>query len=249
MQSIYILWLRQIKRYYRSKGRVVGSLAQPILFFVALGFGIGPIYTQATGGNYIQFLAPGIIAMSILFTSIFSGIDLIFDKRFGFLKETLVSPVPRLTIMFGRTLGGATNSFFQGIFVLIITMLFGFRFESVFALPLVLLFMILIALFFTAMGTAIASFLEDMHAFPLVMNFLVMPIFFLSGALFPIKNLPASIQWFSYIDPLSYGVDGLRSTLTGEAFFGLHQSLLVLLLGTALIMVLGAWLFRRIQIQ
>ena len=248
MSVIYILWLRQIKRYYRSKARMIGSLAQPILFFIALGFGFGPTFQQAAGGDYMQFLAPGIISMSILFTSIFSGIDLIYDKRFGFLKETLVAPVSRLAIMFGRTLGGATNSFLQGVLVLVLTMFFGFRFESFALLPVAVLFMALIALFFTALGTSIASFLEDMKAFPLVMNFLVMPIFFLSGALFPLENLPLSIRWFSYIDPLSYGVDGIRSALTDYAFFSLTQNLLFLIISLIIIMILGSYLFKRIQI-
>ena len=110
MRTIYILWLRQLKRYFRSKARIVGSLGQPLLFLIALGFGFGPIYAKAGGGNYLQFLAPGIIAMSILFTSIFSGIEIIWDKQFGFLKETLVAPVSRMKIMFGRTLGGGHRS-------------------------------------------------------------------------------------------------------------------------------------------
>ena len=108
MNAIYILWLRQLKRYVRSRSRIVASLGQPLLFLLALGFGFGPIFKQAGQGNYIQFLAPGVIAMTVLFTSIFSGIELIWDRQFGFLKETLVAPVPRILIMIGRTLGGAT---------------------------------------------------------------------------------------------------------------------------------------------
>ena len=136
MRVIYILWLRQIKRYFRSKSRMIGSLTQPLLFFVALGFGFGPVYAQAGEGNYIQFLAPGIIAMSVMFSSVFTGVDLIWDKQFGFLKETLVAPVSRLKIMFGRTLGGATTSSIQGILVLILVSLFGFRLDNLALLPL-----------------------------------------------------------------------------------------------------------------
>ncbi|MDE2589116.1 MAG: ABC transporter permease, partial [Patescibacteria group bacterium] len=127
MQAIYILWLRQIKRYLRSKSRIVGSLGQPALFLVALGFGFGPIFQKAGGGNYVDFLAPGVIAQGILFTAIFSGIELIWDRQFGFLKETLVAPVSRIEIMIGRTLGGATIATMQGIIVLILTLLLGFR--------------------------------------------------------------------------------------------------------------------------
>lgn len=117
MQTIYILWLRQIKKYLRTRSRIVGSLAQPILFLIAFGFGFGSIYQRAGDGNYIQFLAPGIILMSVLFTAVFSGIDLIWDRQFGFLKETLVAPVTRLEIMLGKTLGGATVATIQGIIV------------------------------------------------------------------------------------------------------------------------------------
>src|SRR5476649_1804654 len=130
MNTIYILWLRQVKKYFRSRSRIIGSLAQPILFLLAFGFGFGSVYQKAGGGNYIQFLAPGIIAMSILFTAIFSGIEIIWDRQFGFLKETLVAPVSRVTIMFGRTLGGATVASFQGLVVFILAFIAGFRPES-----------------------------------------------------------------------------------------------------------------------
>jgi ABC-2 type transport system permease protein len=245
--TIYILWLRQIKRYLRSKPRIIGSLAQPLLFLLALGFGFGPIYSQAGGGDYIQFLAPGIVAMSVLFTSIFSGIDLIWDRKFGFLKATLVAPVSRLSIMFGRTLGGATVGFAQGLIVLLITFFVGFRPENYFLLPLAFVFIFLEALLFTALGTAIASVLEDMHSFPLVMNLLVMPLFFLSGALFPLSNLPRGIQLVSFADPMSYAVDGLRGALTGETFFSFSLSLLVLSSASLFILIIGAGLFKRIE--
>jgi ABC-2 type transport system permease protein len=177
MSTVYILWLRQIKRYFRSKSRIIGALAQPLLFLVAFGFGFGPIYARAGGGNYIQFLAPGIISMSILFTAIFSGIDIIWDRQFGFLKETLVAPTSRFEIMLGRTLGGATVAVFQGCVVLLLASIAGFRPVSIAMLPLALLFMFLIAIAFTALGTAIASLMNDMQGFQLIMNFLVMPIF------------------------------------------------------------------------
>ena len=119
MRIIYILWLRQVKKYLRSKSRIVGSLGQPLLFLVALGFGFGPIYAKAGGGNYIDFLAPGIICMAILFTAVFSGIEVVWDRQFGFLKKTMVAPVSRFKIMFGRTLGGATVAMIQGTIVLI----------------------------------------------------------------------------------------------------------------------------------
>jgi len=248
MDVIYILWLRQLKRYFRSKARVIGSLGQPILFLIALGFGFGPIFQQAGGGNYIQFLTPGIIAMSILFIAIFSGIEIIWDKQFGFLKEMLVAPVSRFQIMIGRTLGGATVATLQGIIVLLLSFIVGFRPGNIIMLPLGFLFMFLIAILFTALGTAIASVLEDMQGFQLIMNFLVMPLFFLSGALFPLQGLPKMIGVVASIDPLSYGVDGLRGTLVNGTHFGIGLDFLVLGAITAILLFIGSYLFSKIQI-
>lgn len=248
LNTVYILWLRQIKRYLRSRARMLGSLAQPLLFLVALGFGFGPIYQQAGGGNYIQFLAPGIIAMNIIFTSMFSGIEIIYDKQFGFLKETLAAPVSRLAIMLGRTLGGATVSVGQAIVVFLIAVAIGFH-PTLYPHGLTaILFMILAAIIFTALGTIIGSLLDDMSAFPLIMNFLIMPLFFLSGALFPLDKVPAAIKGISAINPLSYGVDGLRGTLTGQVHFGLPLDFLVLTFCAALLLALGSYFFSRIQI-
>lgn len=248
MQTIYILWLRQLKRSLRSRARIVGFLGQPLLFLIALGFGFGPIYAKAGGGNYIQFLSPGIIAMGVLFTAAFAGIEVIWDRQFGFLKETLVAPVPRMHIMIGRTLGGATVATLQGIVVFLITLLVGFRPETLLYFPLAIVFMFVIAVFFTALGTALASTMQDMQAFPLIMNFLMMPIFFLSGALFPLAGLPAAIAVAARIDPLSYGVDGLRGTLIGISHFGLMNDFLALALVTIVLVFVGGRLFSKIQI-
>ncbi|HTR37043.1 MAG TPA: ABC transporter permease [Bryobacteraceae bacterium] len=248
MSAIYILWLRQVKRYVRSKPRIIASLGQPLLFLIALGFGFGPIFQRAGQGNYIQFLAPGVIAMTILFTAIFSGIELIWDRQFGFLKETLVAPVPRIMVMIGRTLGGATVAMIQGVIVVLICFAAGFRVTNYRALPLAVVFMILVAVMFTALGTAIASVLSDFQGFQLVMNFLVMPIFFLSGALFPLAGLPKVLDIIASIDPLSYGVDGLRVALVGIAHFGVTLDLVVLSLIAAALLGTGSYLFSKIQL-
>jgi ABC-2 type transport system permease protein len=248
MRILHILWLRQLRRYVRSRARVVGSLGQPLLFLLAFGFGFGPIYKKAGGGDYLQFLAPGIIAMGVLFTAMFSGIEVIWDKQFGFLKETLVAPVPRLAIMAGRTLGGATVAVAQGLLVLLLALGAGFRPVDWALAPLALAFMFLIALLFTAFGTALASVLEDMQGFQLIMNFLIMPVFFLSGALFPLEGAPGALKWIGRLDPLSYGVDGLRGCLTGAAQYPLSLDLAVLGALTALCLALGARLFNRIQL-
>jgi ABC-2 type transport system permease protein len=248
MATIYILWLRQLKRYWRSKSRIVGSIGQPLLFLLALGFGFGPVFQKAGQGNYLEFLAPGIIAMSILFTSIFNGVEIIWDRQFGFLKETLVAPVSRLNIMIGRTLGGATVATLQGIVVFLISLLAGFRPGNLWLLLPAFLVMFLVALLFTAFGTAIASRLEDMHGFQLIMNFLVMPLFFLSGALFPLSGLSGPIASIASFNPLTYGVDALRGLLMGAYHFTLATDLMVLLGVTAFFTVLGSYLFSTIEV-
>ena len=248
MGVVYMLWLRQIKRYFRSKARIVGSLGQPLLFLVSLGFGFGPVFRRAGQGNYIQFLAPGVIAMTVLFSGIFNGIELIWDRQFGFLKETLVAPVPRVTIMIGRTLGGATTSVMQGLIVALACLIVGFRPTSLTAIVGGLVYMTLIAVMFTALGTAIASVLSDFQGFQMVMNFLVMPIFFLSGALFPLIGLPRALDIIAKIDPLSYGVDGLRGSMTGLSHFGQSLDLAVLSVLTVILLGVGTRLFAKIQI-
>src|SRR6476661_5920759 len=165
MSAIYILWLRELRRYTRSRAQIVASLGQPLLYLLVLGFGLGPVYQQAGNGSYLQFIAPGVIGMSVLFTSIFSGIGLLWDRQFGFLKETLVAPVPRLTIMIGKTLGGATVATIQGLLVLIICLIAGFRPVSWATLPIALVFMILTAIVFAGLGMAIGSTLQDMQGF------------------------------------------------------------------------------------
>jgi ABC-2 type transport system permease protein len=247
MEAIYILWLRQVKKYFRSKSRIIGSLGQPLLFLVAFGFGFGSIYAKAGGGNYIQFLAPGIILMSVLFTAIFSGIDLIWDRQFGFLKETMVAPVSRLEIILGKTFGGATVATIQGVIVFLLTLIVGFRPQNWLMLPLGLLFVFIVAVLFTSLGTSIASLLTDMQGFQLIMNFLVMPIFFLSGSLFPLDNLPKAIELIARADPLSYGIDGLRGVLIGVTKFGIGTDFLVLTIITSILLIIGTKLFERIE--
>ena len=248
MTAIYVLWLRELKRYVRSRVQVVISLAQPMLYLIALGFGFGPTFQKAGQGSYLQFIAPGVIGMGILFTSIFSGIGLLWDRQFGFLKETLVAPVPRLHIMAGRTLGGATVAMIQGSLVLLVCLIAGFRPVSLAALPLGAAFMLMIAIVFASLGTALGSNLKDMQGFQLIMNFLVMPIFFLSGALFPLDNLPAGLAIATRLDPLTYGIDGLRGALIGVSHYGLATDAAVLAVLASAFLALGAWSFSRIQI-
>jgi ABC-2 type transport system permease protein len=248
MRAIYILCARQLKRYVRSPARIIGSLGQPILFLVALGFGFGSMFAKAGGGSYLNFLAPGIISMAILFNAVFSGIEIIWDRQFGFLKETLVAPVSRLEIVLGRTLGGAIVAMAQGAVVFIICLLFGFRIANVLLLPVAIVFMFLIALLFTSIGTAIGSVLQDMQGFPLIINFLVMPLFFFSSALFPLNGLPKVLQLLVKLNPLTYGVDGLRGALSNAFVFGIVTDVVVLSILTAILLAVGSYFFSKIQL-
>lgn len=247
MNKIYVLWLRQVKKYFRSRSRIIGSLGQPILYLLALGYGFGSIFSKAGQGNYINFLAPGIISMSIIFTAIFSGMEVIWDRQFGFLKETMVAPLSRFSIMIGRTLGGATVATLQGTIVMIIALFFGFHPVHPFSMILAVPVMFLIALLFTSLGTMIASLLEDMQGFQLIMNFLVMPLFFLSGSLFPLQGLPKIMVVITKLDPLSYGIDALRHILIHMGHYSLSFDLLILGLITMAFLGLGSYFFTKIQ--
>ena len=248
MSVIYILWLRQLKRYLRSRARIVASLAQPLIYLLGMGYGLSPVFKQAGMGNYIQFVTPGLIGMTILFTSVFSGIELLMDRQFGFLKETFVAPVPRVWIILGRILGSATVALFQGAIFLGICFIAGFRWHNFAMIPETLLFMALTAILFTALGSAIGSTLQDMQAFQLVISFLILPIFLLSGAIFPLTNLPKALTIVTNLNPLSYGVDGLRQSLIGVGHFGLATDFAVLAVVAALLVGLGSYLFSRIQL-
>jgi ABC-2 type transport system permease protein len=248
MSAIYILWLRELKRYVRSRAQIVASLGQPLLYLLALGFGLGPVFQKAGNGSYVQFVAPGVIGMTVLFSAVFSGIGLLWDRQFGFLKETLVAPVPRIRIMIGKALGGATVAMIQGSLVVIVCLLVGFRPGSLAAIPIAILFMALIATVFASLGIAIGSKLENMQGFQLIMNFLVMPIFFLSGALFPLTNLPRALAAVTSIDPLSYGIDGLRGALIGVSHFGAVTDAVVLCCVAFVLMAIGSHFFSKIQL-
>ncbi len=248
MRTIYILWVRQLKRFIRKKASLVGALGQPIIFLFAFGFGLSPIFARAGQGNYIQFIAPGIIAMTILFTAIFTGVEIIWDKQFGFLKETFVAPVSRWEILIGKTLGGATVAAIQGLLVFLITLIAGFRPISFAQLPLALLFLVLIAILFSALGTTIAARLDDMQGFPLIINFIIQPLFYLSGALFPLIGLPKFLSVITKINPLSYGVDGMRYALVGTHAFSPFLSLSVLLVVIVLILGIGVYQFSKVEL-
>ncbi|HTZ89483.1 MAG TPA: ABC transporter permease [Alloacidobacterium sp.] len=248
MSAIYILWLRELKRYIRSRVQIIASLGQPVLYLLALGFGFGPVFQRAGNGSYLQFIAPGVVGMSILFMCVFSGISILWDRQFGFLKETLVAPVPRMQIMLGRTLGSATVATFQGILVFVVCLIAGFRPHGWTAFPQAFIFMAMVAITFAALGTAFGSIIKDMQGFPIIMNFMVLPMFFLSGALFPLAHLPTALTVITHLDPLTYGIDGLRGALTGAWHFSFALDVAVMAAIAAAFLSLGAYLFSKIQL-
>ncbi len=248
MSVIYILWLRELKKYLRSRAQIVASLGTPLMYLAVLGFGLGPVFRRAGQGSYLQFMAPGVIGMTVLFTAMFSGIAMLWDRQFGFLKETLVAPVPRVQIMIGRTLGGATVAVLQGFIIFGVTLLLGFRPASVLAVPVAFLIIALIAVVFAALATAIGSSLKEMAGFQMVMNFLVMPLWFLSGALYPLQGLPFALAVLTRVDPLTYGIDGVRGTMTGVTHFGVPIDVAVLLGVGVLFVIAGAWRFSKIEV-
>jgi len=248
MMTVFVLWLRQLKRYIRSRARIIGALAQPLLYLATFGFGFASVFAAAGRGDYFQFLVPGIVGMSIIFTSIFSGMSVMWDRQFGFLKEILVAPVSRMSVMVGCVLGGATTAIIQGMIVLGISIAMGFHLQNWIVLIPTLAVMATIAILFSAIGTLIGALLNDFQAFQLIMGFLVMPVFFLSGAMFPLDGLPRTLTIITSLDPLSYGVDAMRALLTGTAHFSLPLDFLVLGATTLVLLLLGSFFFRKVQV-
>lgn len=247
MRGIYTVWLRNIKRFLRSKSRIIGSLGPPLLILFVIGFGLNSVITISSGTNYVGFLIPGIITMSVLFASIFSGIQIIWDKQFGFLKETLVAPVSRFEIMLGQTFGGATTSFIQGMLILIISLIIELHTTTVIGFLIAFVFMLLVGIGFTALGITIASRMEDMSGFNLIMNFIVFPIFALSGSLFPISSLPSWAKIITMFDPLTYGVEGIRYGLLGTSSINPLMGFLILAGFSVIMVLIGAYSFKKMK--
>lgn len=248
MAVVYILWYRQMKRYLRSRSRVFGAIGQPLLFLLALGYGLGAVYERAGQGDYLQFLVPGIIVQTLLFSGVFWGIQILFDKRFGFLKEMLVAPVPRVRILLGNAIGGATISLMQAVLVFVISFALGYRVYDWLLVPVALAIMLLLSVTLTSFGAGIASMVEDFQGFQGINNFLIFPLFFLSSALYPLTNVPRILQLVSYANPLTYAVDGLRWAMVGQGHFSIWLSLGVMLLTTLACVAFAVNRFNRIQV-
>jgi len=247
MDIIYAPWLRQIRRYYRSGSRLIGTLGQPILLLLALGYGIGAIYRRAGEGNYLQFLVPGIITQTVLLSGIFWGVIILMDKRFGFLSELLVAPVSRVKILLGSALGGATVSIMQGFIVFVIALLFGFRpYNWLLVIPAFAILGVM-CLALACFGAGIASAVEDFQGFQGINNLIVLPLFFLSSALYPLEHVPTALRIISTYNPVSYMVDALRYLLSNQTHFGLAKDLVVIALTLAAAIAIAVNRFNRIQ--
>jgi len=207
----YIIWLRDLKRFWRDRMRRIGAFIQPLIYLFLLGTGLEAAFTVFGSGqtDYVAFMYPGIVAMTILFTAMFSAISIIWDREFGFLKEMMVAPIPRTSVVLGKVTGGGTTAFLQGIILLLFMPLVGIPY-SLERILLMLVFMLVLSMGLTSMGVLIASRMRSFEGFPIVMNFILLPMFFLSGAMFPLQNLPGWMEVLTKINPLTYGVDALR---------------------------------------
>jgi len=213
--GIYIVWFRDIKRFWRDTPRRVGAFIQPLIYLFLLGTGLQAAFKVFGGGNvkYVKFMFPGILAMTVLFTAVFSAISILWDREFGFLKEVLVSPVPRTSVAVGKIFGGATQAMIQAAILLALMFfpfMYGFSFETLWKALLLLPLTLLLAAGMTAIGVAISANMKSMEGFPMVMNLFLLPLFFLSGAMFPLQGLPGWMTFLTRVNPLSYGVDMLR---------------------------------------
>ena len=247
MDVIYTLWLRQIKRYARNGSRIIGTIGQPLLLLLALGYGIGAVYKKAGQGDYLSFLVPGIITQTVLLSAIFWGMIILMDKRFGFLSELLVSPVKRWKILLGSALGGATISLLQGVLVFVVSMGLGFRPYSWVMVGPALLLLTVITIALTSIGAGIASMVDDFQGFQGINNLIVMPLFFLSSALYPIDGLPLPLKIISTLNPISYTVDGLRALLINQSHFGLPLDFAVIAATLVVGIAFAVNRFERIQ--
>ncbi|MBM4320449.1 MAG: multidrug ABC transporter permease [Deltaproteobacteria bacterium] len=255
LQAIYVMWARMIRRTWRSRSQLVGSILFPLLFlfFLGTGFKTARFSGLPMEGGYLGFLGPGIVAMTLLFSSTFSGLSVLWDRQFGFLREIMVTPVSRLSIFLGRIASGMTLGLGQATVIYLGAVLLGLGLPPLGHLALAIVAASLTSVVFLSLGLVFSSLLKDPHGFGLIMNFVVFPLFFLSGALFPVGNLPLVLRWLAYLDPLTYGVDALRATLTAEVWtspfpLGLPFDLAMLTGFAILFITVGVALFDRVEV-
>jgi len=229
IKAIYTIWLREMTKFSRERVSIASSLVTPVLWLFVFGGGMGINVRMGTMGNgYSVFIFPGIIGMTLLMTSIRSGISIIWDRDFGFLKEIMVAPISRISIVLGKALGGATTAIIEGVFILLLAFIVGIHL-SIIQIILVIPVMFLISLGYNGFGLAFASSIQSSEGFQGIMGFIIMPTFFLSGALWPLTNAPGWLKTISYCNPLTYGVDVMRHIILGEGQFLLPADILVII--------------------
>ncbi len=262
--AVYVIWLRELKRFVRDTSRVTGALAQPALWLFVMGTGLGKGMMALRGGaaggaagaaagadgfNYLAFIYPGIIGMTILFTSIFSAVSIVWDREFGFLKEVLVAPISRWAVALGKDLGGSTVALLQGMILLLFAPLVGVSLTPLKVIQMVAV-MALTAFSLTSLGILVAARMRTMEGFQMIMNFMMMPLFFLSGAMFPVTNLPGWLSSLVHIDPLAYSVVALRFIVLADPrlqAYPLHIDVLVVAVFGLVAMTLAVWMFQRTE--
>ncbi len=249
INTVYTMWLREMLRFWRSKSRIIGSLATPLFFLIILGTGFSSSFQLQGGGTFNKsYLAPGLIGMTVLFSSLMGGVSIIWDREFGFLKEILIAPVSRFFIALGKAVGGVTTAMIQGILIMIIAWLIGVEYESFTGVLGSIIVMFVMGIGFIGLGIALASRIESHEGFQMVMSFLTMPLVLLSGAFFPISNLPSWLKAFVYANPLTYGVEAMRFFLLGSSTIPISLSLIVLLLFAFAMIALGGKLFGKMRV-
>lgn len=252
--SIYTLWLRDMKRFIRSELRVATEFIRPLLWLGIIGVGISSAIGTRIAGlppsiGFLDLMTPGIVAMSMLFQGMFTGISILWDKRFGFMKEILVAPISRISAMIGKVLGGATIGIIQGVIIIIFAHFLGVSMPGIINFGLAIIMMLLISFSFVAIGISFASQMDDPETFPAVINFFIMPLFFLSGAMFPLNTAPGWLQTIAHFNPLAYGVDGLRTVMLSawEPYFPIWMSWGVLIVFSTFVVLLGSYLFSHME--
>jgi len=252
----YTIWYRDVLRFSRDRMRIIASLGQPLLFLFVFGVGLSPAMSGLGGGgmDFTQFMFPGIISMTILFTSIFSAVSIVWDREFGFLKEVMVAPVSRYAVALGKVAGGSTVAMFQGALILFLGPLIGVH-MSAGQIVVLLGLMLLLAATMTSLGIMIAARQRTMEGFQMMMNFLLLPMFFLSGALFPLRGIPLWMEFLASINPVTYGVDSLqqvalRGSVSAQAlaFISLHPittDVAVMVVVGIAFLIPGVWLFSK----
>jgi len=245
LEGIYTIWLRETKRYIRYRSRILTSIVTPLLWLIIFGTGLGSVIRfGGVPGGYKAFIYPGIIGQTILFTAIFSGVSVIIDRQYGFLKEILVAPITRPSIVLGKALGISTASLIQGVILLLLSFLVGVQMTPTIFIASALI-MIPISIGLAGIGLLIASFTDSMEGFNLIMSFIVLPMFLLSGALFPVTGLPPILQSAVYLDPLTYGVDALRQIILGNGVLPLYISTSVVVVFAAITVMASALMFSK----